>query len=89
MINGDNIQLSTLHLSVEGEYECKIVYEAVLATSYNIYAFMEETLEILIQFICMAEDSLIEPEEMNNDLILSKYSKLLKRTVYMIADESL
>lgn len=87
MVNGTKVQLSTLQLSETGEYNYYIIYDAILPTTRDTYAFMEETLVKLVQFVNLMENSLIKPEEMADELILPEYSPFLKPTVYMINKE--
>lgn len=48
---------------------------------------MNETLMMLIQFVQSMEDSLPGHEEMNDEIILPRFSSVLKPTVYMINEE--
>ncbi|KAI9361487.1 hypothetical protein BD770DRAFT_24000 [Pilaira anomala] len=86
-INGKHMQLSVLSLSPEGEYTYHIVYDGFLPTTKETYAFMDETLMTLIQFVRLMENSLPSPEERNDELILPQFSSVLKPTVYMINEE--
>lgn len=87
MIYGDQTELKTMTLTADGKYNYITIYDATLPTSDKTYTFMEETLEILIQFISLAEKSLNTPEELQKELIMPLFSSFLKPTVYMITDE--
>jgi hypothetical protein len=86
MIWGNKMELSTIVLTDDGQYVYTI-YDAHLPTTIQKYAFMEDTLEILIQFMTLAEASVLKPEELVNTLVLPQFSSFLKDTVYMITDE--
>ncbi|KAI9361478.1 hypothetical protein BD770DRAFT_383487 [Pilaira anomala] len=45
-INGEQIQLSVLRLSSEGEYTYYIVYDSFLPTTKETYAFMNKCLKL-------------------------------------------
>lgn len=87
MIYGDQTELKTMTLTADGKYNYITIYDATLPTSDKTYTFMEETLEILIQFISLAEKSLIAAEKLQKELIMPLFSSFLKPTVYMITDE--
>lgn len=59
-----------LTLTADEVYSYSTVYEATLPTFNNAYAFMEETLECLIQFISIAEVSLVAPKESEHEPII-------------------
>lgn len=87
MTNGNKVQLSALNLTDQGEYIYHILYDSLLPTARDTYAFMEEALANLAQFVSMMENSLIKTEEMADELILPVYSSFLKPTVYVITKE--
>lgn len=87
MISGKQVQLSILKLTNEGKYNYHIIYDKFLPTTKETYAFMDETLMIMIQFVRSMEDSLLNQEEMYNGLILPKFSPFLRPTVYMTKNE--
>lgn len=58
------------------------MYDGVLPTQKDTYAFMEVTLMKLIQFVNFMESSLIDAEEMLNELILPTYSSFLRPTTW-------
>lgn len=79
LIYNDQFILTISHLTERGEYQHYTAYECALASKPDKYAFMAETLEILIHFLNMAEDTVPEAdEEMSNDLIWSKYVENIK-----------
>lgn len=61
--------------------------DSVLPTTKDTYAFMEDTLEILLQFVSQIEASLLIVEEMHHDLLLPRFTSFIKPTIYIIHDE--
>ncbi|KAL9536643.1 hypothetical protein MBANPS3_012489 [Mucor bainieri] len=83
LVYGNKLELTMMNLTASGSYDYRKVHDANLSTTFDDYAFINETLEIVCSFVRLAEDSLPTNEDKANDLILPDYARFIKPTVYM------
>jgi hypothetical protein len=83
MINNARIQVTALYLSEQG-YDYKQLYDTTLPTTRETYSSIEESLEVLIEVVKLAESSIPSIQDMANEPILPLFMHHLTPTVYTI-----